>query len=91
MRGAHDRVQGLKSHRVPVRCGAGTCRWQSVINLFSALLERSLVSTLSVLRKKISMLAIVITPARVASRDLTCMKGTRRRARPDVAPLAAPG
>ena len=50
-------------------------RLQTVIDMFTALLERSFAATLSVLRKKISMLAIVITPERVATRDLSCMKG----------------
>ena len=47
--------------------------------MFTALLERSFAATLSVLRKKISMLAIVITPERVATRDLSCMKGPWNR------------
>ena len=43
--------------------------------MFTALLERSIPATLTILRKKMNMLAGVITPERFAAQDLTCFKG----------------
>jgi hypothetical protein len=63
---------------VYVGVGAGVRGLQTVIDLFTALVERSFLGTLSVLRRKLSTLAAVVTPERIARRDLACLKGRWR-------------